>query len=612
MINDNIPDGQINVLVVPEPVELVLNEDGASPLSVVLAPIEDLREMSALAGNGFSIKKFAQSDIKKAEARFAWELSVLAKKKDRFEKSPIFFNRLANLALAAGNLDAEARFLGHASELSNETFFLHKKGANYLARDLRSDAEQLFASFDLNKDLDANLRLAYFHIQKNNLTEAALRVGKAVQINSLDFGARLFEGAIRLIQGQYEQAIHSFRIASEERPSSSALFSNLAIAYAALRRPEKALTALRRAVALNPLNLTAVTLLADISFSEKRNEDAVPSLRYYLQFEQNNPTVWARLSRALLELGQADEAIAALKRQGSIEKTSSLWNNLGVAYHRKNDLKKALESFKHAMELADDIHGGELFLPARNAAAIFSQKEAIEELLSFTELVLALDAAKTSLANRELSDLVMFRVHALFRSGKIDAAVRASEAIILNTASAPSLVAWAATGLLSWYCLNEDYDRALTLAGNFTELIDNMELQGSAARERLINNLAFVYADVGHITTAEHFLSLISNTIHKEPYPTATLGLVHLRKGHIEHAVDLYKEAIHISHRASDKARIKQKLNVELGKHLMNIEDTSRARRYLTKAVEEKDGEKGLVIQAKRLLLSLPNSMQKK
>jgi Tfp pilus assembly protein PilF len=55
----------------------------------------------------------------------------------------------------------------------------------------------------------------------------------------------------------------------------------MAIAYLYAKKNDKALAALRKAVALDPLNENAVSLLADVSHAVGRDEDAVPALRYF-------------------------------------------------------------------------------------------------------------------------------------------------------------------------------------------------------------------------------------------------------------------------------------------------------------------------------------------
>ncbi len=101
--------------------------------------------------------------------------------------------------------------------------------------------------------------------------------------------------------------------------------------------------------------------------------------------------MWARLARALLELGETGEAIAALKRQGSIEDTSAVWNNLGVAYYRKRDLKKAAEAYKYAVEKDAPKQTRSALLALRNMTALLSNTRQLDALLKLTTAVIAED-----------------------------------------------------------------------------------------------------------------------------------------------------------------------------------------------------------------------------
>lgn len=182
----------------------------------------------------------------------------------------------------------EGTYLKRALEISGEAFFVHRKGDNYVSRNKIHEALNVFETTDLNTDAYANLRLSSLLILNKKFDQAEKYVAQAVVLDPIDYDARLFQGTLRLVKGQYELAVNSFRLAADERPTSSIVQSNLAVAYMGLNLHDKVLAALRRAVALNPLNTNAVMMLADVTYLSGQNEDSVPSLRYYVQFEQKN------------------------------------------------------------------------------------------------------------------------------------------------------------------------------------------------------------------------------------------------------------------------------------------------------------------------------------
>jgi hypothetical protein len=148
----------------------------------------------------------------------------------------------------------------------------------------------------------------------------------------------------------------------------------------------------------------------------------------------------------------------------------------------------------------------------------------------------------------------------------------------------------------------------MSLSEQFDFLIDKLDKNDADRKEQLINNIAFTYVEKGLLEKAGRYLSYLTPKIHKDPYPTATFGLVSFRKGNFERGEQLYLEAIHISQNRIDKIRIRQKLNFELAK-LWIDRDQGKAKRYLEKVIEHREGSTELVYRAKLLkesLLRLP------
>lgn len=224
------------------------------------------------------------------------------------------------------------------------------------------------------------------------------------------------------------------------------------------------------------------------------------------------------------------------------------------------------------MSLDTKDRGRDFFLAARNAAVTLSHERSNKDVLDFTKIILAADDDNLISKDKVLSDIAALHIYALARTEHVDEAVEFSEQLIRNENIVFQLRVWAATGLISFYGIHS----------------------GSEHK-------AIIYAEFGGVEAAEKYLSPISHLIHKEAYPTAVLGLIHFRKGHLERGTKLYEEAIQISTKKFDKSRIRQKLNVELGAYLRS-QDLARSQRYLMKAVDIKDSDKDLVKKAKELL----------
>lgn len=607
----HLPKRQTGLTVSPQNVQVVVAEEGSNPLALVLPPIEDLAEIDALKHSHISVLEISTQHVERREQAFGEQLENQKRKLERFAASPTFLNRLANLAAAAGDRDQEAHFLELARAVGDDSFFAHRIGDNLVARGRDEDAEALFSSLDLGNDVQANLKLAMFHLRRENFDLAEERIRKALEIDPISFAARLFSGGLALARREYDRAIHAFRIAAAERPTSSALHSNMAIAYVGLDMYDKALSSLKRAVALDPLNANIVILLADLTNKLKLHEEAIPSLRYFLQFEQKRPGIWSRLARACLEIGKFDEAIEALRRQASLGDNSSIWNNLGVAYARKKDSSRALRAFKYAMELDKPNMSRTYFLAARNIAQAFADQSRVEEVLRFTRSTIAADKDDICRTDDWLWDIYAFHMHALRASGETDEFRKTAMSILVHGDTAQPLKGWVVAGLLAYLALYEEKSgNALRLFSECKNWIDNFASHDVSRRAVLYNNVAFAFAEAGKLDEAERYLARISDRVHKDAYPTATLGLLNIRRGNLEKGMERYEEAIHLANRQEDKVRLRQKLNLELAR-FWSATEPSKARRLFEKVIAATDGEKALLRQAKQELHALPAPKQK-
>lgn len=603
MLVRQLPSSTKDLSVVRKAVPVVLAESGGSALALILPPLEEIDEINELRPRLYSLRDMSLASVQALQRQFRWEFENIKKIEPRFSGSATYFNRVANLAVMAGDYEEEAVNLERARKLSPDVFFVHRLADNFISRNKTREAESLITNLDLDHDLYANLRLAFFYVQHNELKHAEARVEQALRIDPLDFGARLFDGGLLLVSGSSERAIQSFKIAAETRETAT-LHTNLALAYFRLNLIDKSLSSLRKAVALDPLHLNAIVLLADLAFRERRNEDALPSLRYFVQFEQKHPEIWSRLARACFHIGMVDETIAALKRQATLEDSTSVWNNLGVCYQVKRYREKADQAFVHALRLGESGRGREYFWAARSVAHSLASKHNWKELLDFSTAVLAKDRNELCLRDDVLSDLYAFQVTALNVLRHHEEARTLSEQLLVEPAS-NRLKTWLVSNLVTYYALYGHSDRFAQLIREYEAMVeDRSQMADIERRMFFFNNAAFAFAEAGSLDVAQRYLSKISESIHRQAYPTATLGLIHFRRGHIDRGKSLYREAIGLAATDMDKDRIRQKLHLELGRYWLQ-KRPAEARRNLQRVMEIKLGEAALADAAKQLLDSL-------
>lgn len=592
------PTASPKLSITPATFEIVLAEESSNPLAFVSPPITDISEMADLERSAFSLSR-GSHEILDLEQGIKERLDELLLKAGRFSDSSVFHNRIANLHRALGNLTEEIDSLSRATAIDDGVFLKRKLSDGHLRGGNEKKAHELLLSL-ADGDAFSALRLASIYVLNNDLESAERWVDAAVRLEPEGYAERLFQGGIKLFKGQFIQAIRFFRMAIEARPGSSVAYSNLAIAHLGTGNVRKSFDCFKRAVALDPFNRSAVLALADVGHVLERDSDVVPSLRYFLQFEQREPATWGRMARSLLAINAIDECIDALKRQGAFEKSTSVWNNLGVAYAMRGQKEQSLQAFKYALTV--EANGGSKaeMVVARNTAQLISTLGKPQLLFDVTSSLIGDEIASgefTVAADPQLCDIYGFHISALIQVGKKnDAIVLAKDLLQLPNLGEP-LAKWIFQSLTGILGLDV---RSFGLLNEVLDLFMHSEI--SATHDiNLINNISFALAEVGRLEEAEKLIRQSSFGFHKNAYLTATLGLINFRKGRHDRGEALYKEAISLALKPNDKVRIRQKLNLEIGRALARSKP-ALSRRAFEKVIKEKQGENQLVRQARLLL----------
>lgn len=605
MLEQKLPVAHSRLEVAPAQVRVILAEEGNDVLSAIMLPLEELREISMLSKGNFSVKQVSDHNHARLRDRLRRDLSRLLAKENRFSTSATFQSHVADLHEMLGDIESAQSRLAEAVNLSPNPSFKHRIGANLIAMGKQDEALALFEGLDLGTDVHANLRLAYLFARNDQIDDAIESVERALSISPTDFGGRLFRGALALAKQELPKAILNFKLALEERQSVSA-YTNLAISYVLIRRPDKAFIALRKAIALEPYNEHAVGLLADLAFLEKRTDISIQPLERLVEFEQKSEANWARLARALLDAGQGRKAVAALKRQASVRESSAVFNNLGVAHDRLGERNKAMQYFRHAMSLGQSNDVNAFLLPVRNLICVLCEENEYSAARNLALKVIEGDSDFALTTNPVFSDIYAFFIAALVRTGERKEALRLSKKILKEVPNAiPGLRVWLAASLAAEYGMVPDkFEEALEIGRQELENLARLERDDNR-RHQLHNNLAFVLIEMGRLEEAQQHLAKISRYTHVEPYTTATLGLLNLKRGNFDKGVALYEEAMRLAPFALDRRRIGQKMNLELGYALLARGDISQARRRLMMAAKDNEPVQQIRDRAKELLVTL-------
>ncbi len=592
MMDDvNQPKSSGSLASSPARFEIVFADDPQNPLALVTPPIDDIQEMVNLSRSVFSLKADGgYARILRVAAEV--QLDGLLAKSGRFSLSSTFNNRIANLHSVLGEFELEERSARAAYEANSSEVMARKLADATLRAGDRSKAESMLLEIAA-VDSGAALRLAAFEIRKGNFQAAESWIKTAVELQPWGYAERLFQGALCLVQGRYREAVGILKMALDDRPNSSVVYSNLGFAYLGEAQYIQANKSLRRAVALDPFNRTALFAYADLASRMGCDGDVVSALRYYIEFEQKDASAWERLARSLFRLEMYDDALWALKSQGAISPTAGVWNNIGVAYSRKRDAVRSMQSFKQALQAPSSAGLGLDLLIVKNSAALVSSAGRYEEVLAMTNHVVGQDVGLELARDLVASEIYSIHMHALMRTGMEGSALSLAEKLLEVNGIARPLLRWIASTESAYRGLHRENDDLLN------DLLDRFMVTLGADDFREVsvsNNIAFAFAEIGRLDDAARCLRYVSSSIHAAPYPTATLGLINMRRGNFDRGVQLYEEAIHLATTRSDKARIRQKMNLELA--IRYEGEPKRSLRFLEKVVDEKLGESVLCRRA--------------
>ena len=575
--------------------------DGVDPLVLELPSAEELEHLRDGYEYKISYPEIAQYDIFNLKEKYQYEIDRLLEKYKKYEGSSSYLVGLSNLSELVGKDEDARKYLEEAGKRDDSNYIKHEIGSILINSGSTEEAYNHFLSLDLENDAYANLRLAYFSVVNNEIEEAEAHVKKAIEIDESSYSSRLFYGAICLWKKDHEQAVLNYKIATEINQYSSVGFFNLAAAYWGLGLKQKAHSALKRSIIIDPFNENAVSFYSDASFimGNGKINDSIPVLKKYLQYDQKAERIWALLGRAYYTLGRdkksntlLHDSLQSLRHQESLSSTSGVWNNIGLVAWRLSDYKAAQRylnlSLKKAIENENNIA-----LPLYNICGLMIDTHSYAEALKILESCIMLvdpDEDKYNLLDKIRLQHVLLLEGVKQRSKALDHALEYLSQGCRDMEVKLDLM----IRVVHYYTVYKpDLGVIEQYRNDIFELFDSVDIKSiefNKLKERVINNLAFAYLNFDKLDDASKIINKLSNSFHNEPYATATLGLFNIKKGLYEKGIELYEEAIRLLHARKPKRRFRQRLNYELGKAYLKDGDIRKALRWLKKAADEKDG----------------------
>ncbi len=165
-------------------------------------------------------------------------------------------------------------------------------------------------------------------------------------------------------EGQYDEAIVKYQAALRIKPDYAWAYYNLGMAYFSIKRSEEAVKSCEQALKIRTKELkrdgeqdmiyeNATICLGIAKWYLGRYDEAISHFRKVAELEKHMADVRVFLGSVLIDKGDYEAAIIALKESVAIKPSSSALFSLGDTYLKLNRFKEAIDVYKQCIELED-------------------------------------------------------------------------------------------------------------------------------------------------------------------------------------------------------------------------------------------------------------------
>jgi tetratricopeptide (TPR) repeat protein len=204
--------------------------------------------------------------------------------------------------------------------------------------------------------------LGWAHFQLKQYDKAAASLARYIALaektqQKVDPSARVALGRAYILTNRFADAVPPLTVAAAEMKTNASNYYLLGFAHHKTGRSDQAVTALNQALAIEPKNVDALTLLADIYFTQMKQNPAaakqVISVGERLITVKDDQYTWALLGQAYLFEKQFAKAAPLLDKYARAHPdVAGAWYQLGLAYSRSDQFKPAAEALEQAVKLA--------------------------------------------------------------------------------------------------------------------------------------------------------------------------------------------------------------------------------------------------------------------
>ena len=592
MTTANASIDQKDVLIEPRNVEIDVSTEGGEQ-TIVVPPISKLRKLHGHTISHWSTT-FRRLEVSDADIDAAKrEFHCLFKDYDEFRVSGAFLNRLASLAALIGDHDSANKFHSEAVAVSDIPELFYRFADHELTELSNFDsAVSKLEKLEAQGFVRDSLRLAECDLAAEKVDRASARIKDVLQTEPDDWRANLIGGVLALVDGKYPIAIRMLRTSLESRPNSPSIAANLAIAHYFQGNTRQTIKSIRRAIGLDPWNEKFLVFLADVVLEEQdhlySDREMATALRLLSQFLHKNPEsvmVAARTTKLALDTGNPKPTIRVLENTVRRSRTAETLNNLAVLLWASGDRRRALTNLltaaevvlKGGPEVAEDVS----FLVAGNLVHLLNETGDARKAEQISlKLLDAVDQTRIT-AERDLSKIYFGYILSLAFQRKYPAMLDLVTKLIDRGDLYPTFKVNLATSLTCYHAIvTGDFEKAAKYALTAYEALSEVDRPTTQMVSIVTNNLTYSLIETNDLDSAQSLLKKL-RTLEPDSYlVSATSGLYHIRRGHLEKGEEKYRLAMTQTRNEDLSRLLKKKLQLELAKATLKV-DKKRAIRLI-------------------------------
>ncbi|WP_052408807.1 tetratricopeptide repeat-containing sulfotransferase family protein [Paraburkholderia acidipaludis] len=205
-------------------------------------------------------------------------------------------------------------------------------------------------------DLTETFQRAQALLRQGQRAEAEACLQQILQTDPAHADALHTSALLRRAGGDAAGAAQLLERAIASRPERAIFHADLGLALQAMRRPQDALAAFSRALALAPASADILIAQANLLRDLGRPAEALDGYAAALRLQSQRADAWAGHGDALHLLGRRDEALASYDRALALQPgLAAAWYNRATLLRGLDRHDEALASLNRTLELAPDF-----------------------------------------------------------------------------------------------------------------------------------------------------------------------------------------------------------------------------------------------------------------